>query len=276
MLKKNIKANIEAKIKDWLESISDNALVIKLKEHIIVTGGCITSMVLGEEVNDYDVYIDNANLCKELAQYYISQFTNKDKQSWDGCSAVIDADRVKIECEYGYIKTGLKEKKIPEYYPVCFSENAITLSNDIQIVTRFTGSPDKIHENYDFEHTKAVYYSGDMSLSIPESVYDCIINKTLRYSGSKYPLCSLFRMRKFIKRGWNINAGQILKAAYQASQLDFEDINVLKEQLVGVDSMFFTSLIDDLENMLQGGESEEDTTLILSSVVFEAIEKVFD
>jgi hypothetical protein len=38
----------------------------------------------------------------------------------------------------------------PKYRPVFFSSNAITLSDKIQLVTRFYGDADKIHENFDF------------------------------------------------------------------------------------------------------------------------------
>ena len=50
MKKKTIGAVISKKINDWLNSIDDKVLVSKLENNIIVTGGCITSMLLNEDV----------------------------------------------------------------------------------------------------------------------------------------------------------------------------------------------------------------------------------
>ena len=58
-------------------------------------------------------------------------------------------------------------------------------------------------------------------------------------------------MRKFISRGWTINAGQILKMAFQISELDLQDINVLEDQLVGVDSLYFSAAISQLRKLAE-------------------------
>lgn len=160
-----------------------------------------------------------------------------------------------------------KEKR--KYYPVFISTNAITLSNGIQIVVRFYGEPSKIHETYDFEHTKAYYYAGE--LNIPTKVYETVMNKVLIYTGSRYPVCSLFRMRKFIARGWTINAGQILKMAMQISDLDLSDIDVLEDQLIGVDSLYFMHLIEQFRRQK---ENNPNFTLT-SSYVMSIIDKIF-
>ena len=59
-------------------------------------------------------------------------------------------------------------------------------------------------------------------------------------------MSSFIRARKFIKRGWHINAGSMLKTCLQISQLDLLNINVLEEQLTGVDTAYFVQIIDDL------------------------------
>jgi len=162
-----------------------------------------------------------------------------------------------------------KEKK--KYFPVFISSNAITLSNGIQIVVRFYGEPDKIHETYDFEHTKAYYDNYNNTLDIPKIVYEHVINKTLRYSGSLYPVCSIFRVRKFIERGWTINAGQLLKMCFQISQLDLTDINTLEDQLIGVDSIYFMNLIEQFRRQQQ----EDPNFQITSGYVMSIVDKIF-
>lgn len=136
------------------------------------------------------------------------------------------------------------------YRPVFLSTNAITLANKVQLVIRFYGVPEEIHKNYDFVHCTNYYDFGSGELVLKPEALECLINKELKYQGSKYPLCSIIRTRKFIKRGFHINAGQYLKMCFQLSQLDLTDIDTLEDQLVGVDSAYFVQLIDGLRSKM--------------------------
>ena len=79
------------------------------------------------------------------------------------------------------------------------------------------------------------------------------MSRELKYVGSMFPVCSIFRIRKFIKRGWVITAGEIFKICYDISKLNFEDSNVMKEQLTGVDVAYFLEVIDKLNQDKQNG-----------------------
>ena len=89
--------------------------------------------------------------------------------------------------------------------------------------------------------------------------------------GSKYPLCSIIRTRKFIKRGWNINAGQYLKMVLQLNELDLKDLNVFKDQLTGVDSAYFNQAI----NMIIEKQEEDSSFKIDNTYLFEIINRIF-
>lgn len=158
-----------------------------------------------------------------------------------------------------------------KYFPVFLSSNAITLSNGIQIVVRFYGEPKDIHDTYDFEHTKAYYDNGSKELNIPKTVYEMVVNKTLRYTGSRYPVCSIFRVRKFIERGWTINAGQLLKIAMQISDLNLQDIDELESQILGVDSLYFMQLIEQFRRQKEKNPNFELT----SNYVMSIVDKIF-
>lgn len=159
----------------------------------------------------------------------------------------------------------------PQYRPVFLSTNAITLSDKVQLVVRFYGEPDKIHENYDFVHCTNYYdhKTGEVTLR-PEAI-ESLINKELKYVGSKYPLCSVIRTRKFIKRGFYISAGQYLKMCFQLSQLDLTNIDVLEDQLVGVDSAYFMVVIEALRNAAEG----KDDFTVDNSYLATIIDRVF-
>ena len=166
------------------------------------------------------------------------------------------------------------EKVINEkskYYPVFLSANAITLSNKIQIVIRFYGEPEQIHSTYDFLHCTAWYDFYNNSLNYTKEVLRSIMDKRLVYQGSKYPISSVIRIRKFINRGWRINAGQILKMLFQVSELDLQDINILEDQLVGVDSAYFFALINAINK-----KKESDNDFILDTdYLASIIDKIF-
>lgn len=138
------------------------------------------------------------------------------------------------------------------YRPVFFSENAITLSDKIQIVIRFVGQPGDIHENYDYAHCMCWYDFSSKHLELKQEALESILSKTLVYRGSLYPLASVFRVRKFLARGWRITAGQLLKMCYQISNLDLNKTEVLKEQLIGVDQAYMTQLLSALKDCKDG------------------------
>ena len=145
----------------------------------------------------------------------------------------------------------LKDDKKEKYRPVFLSSNAITLSERIQIVIRFHGNVEKIHKNYDYVHCMNAWTSENNKLHLRQDALESLITKNLVYNGSKYPVCSVIRMRKFIKRGWYINAGQIIKMLFQISKLDLTDVAMLEDQLVGVDSAYFTNFIDVLRKKFE-------------------------
>lgn len=158
----------------------------------------------------------------------------------------------------------------PRYRPVFMSTNAITLSHCIQIVLRFYGEPDDIHKNYDFVHCTNYWTSWateSESLTLHQAALESLLARELRYVGSKYPICSLIRMRKFIKRNWTINAGQILKMVMQVSELDLKDIRVLEDQLTGVDVAYFIELIQKLQ--------DKDPEKVNHAYLIEVIDRMF-
>jgi hypothetical protein len=251
MLEKNIIKTIHDKIEDWIASIKDDNVKDSVRANTIVMGGCFASLLKNEKPNDFDCYFRDKKTALLVAEYYIKIHNAK----YNSHIEVIDCDnnlenvstlskgKIKIKVKSRGI-VDLKEAKITEkYVPAFISSNAITLTDDIQIIIRFYGEPSYLQDTFDYGHTKAYMDIGKRVLEIPKSVYELVLNNTLEYTGSKYPICSAFRMRKFIKRGWSINAGQILKMALQISELDLTDIEVLEDQLIGVDSAYFEALI---------------------------------
>lgn len=313
MKSKTIRTVLRKKINEWLASIEDETVRKLAEKNTIVTGGCIASMLLKEEVNDFDLYFRNHETTKAIAEYYVDRFDPKRKEGIPcKISVMEEGERIKIviksagiaseegaqkEYEYfesqpegeaaGYVgevmqdpgdiqdtyeKTkeaalNTEEDDKPKYRPVFMSTNAITLSQRVQIVLRFYGEADTIHENYDFTHCTNYWKSWDDELVLRPEALECLLARELRYQGSKYPVCSVFRLRKFIKRNWTINAGQILKMCMQISALDLTDLKVLEDQLTGVDCAYFCEVISKLK--------DKDPEKVNSAYLVEIIDRMF-
>lgn len=286
MKTKTINKVITKKFEEFLAAIKDESVRKLVEKNSLITGGCIASMLLKEKVNDYDIYLTNKETALAVSRYFVKQFNVENSTDvyildgeeyakdlaegspkYGGIKGVnLTPDRIKIICEStgvaaanGFLPpheegeqpeaypTDSNENRI-KYRPVYLSANAITLTDQIQIIIRFYGDAVEIHENYDFVHCTNYWLSENKSLHLVQPALESILAKELVYVGSKYPLASVIRTRKFINRGWTINAGQYLKMCFQISLLDLTNIETLEDQLTGVDVAYFGVLIEALRN----------------------------
>lgn len=314
----HIKLFLNKQISNWIESIKDETVKNLVKLNTIVSGGCITSLLSGEKINDYDIYFKNKETTLAVANYYVDLFNaSKGKletSSIASCNPVVKEeskinikgeteDRVVIyiksagvasesQEKYQYFESQpelsadafidsleplttaedllsiVREKNGEKFRPIFFSENAISLTNKVQLITRFYGEPSKIHDNYDFAHSMCYYDYHKNELSLHPEALECILSKTLIYKGSLYPVASIFRIRKFIERGWRISAGQILKILFQISELDLKNPDTLREQLIGVDQAYMHQLL----TLIEDKKSDRVDTAYLAKL----IDSIFD
>jgi hypothetical protein len=276
---KTIKKALASKFNAWANSITDESLRKAVMENTIITGGSIVSMLLGEDVNDFDLYFRNYDTCLRVAQYYAKffpsgvQIEELDADGVFGPDSKPEKVRVSIRVSLDVAYQGAEEAsdespvaadgKDPVFKPVYMSSNAITLSDKIQIVVRFFGEPEQIHASYDFVHCTCHWKSWDGELVTPVKALTSMMSKELIYVGSKYPLCSIIRIRKFIARKWTISAGQMLKMILQLNELNLTDIKVLQDQLVGVDSAYFVQLLEALKDV----SPEKMTAAYISEII---------
>jgi hypothetical protein len=315
-----------------LDSIPDLTLREYLRDKVVVSGGCIASLLRGDPVNDFDIYFTERDAAIKVANHYLAVFAaNPPKRYGDPMRMWVDTkkdDRVSIVIksvgvasvadgpDYQYFETagvsadagtayaerqtaaldndeeakiatqlldsdtdistdapaamaeltqaivddiqapkhkGAGAAKLNQYRPLFISTNAITLSDQVQLITRFYGTIEDIHRNFDFVHCQCAWSQRD-GLVLPPDALESLLSGRLKYSGSLYPLCSLIRTRKFVSRGWTAPASVFIKAAYQAAKLDLNDIEVWRDQLTGVDSAYFIELMDILTREKESGK----------------------
>lgn len=172
----------------------------------------------------------------------------------------------------GYVeeKPSENDEEKPKYRPTFITDNAITLADNIQIITRFSGFPEDILKKFDYAHTLNYFIPARNEICLNKQALSSLLTKELIYVGSEFPLCSLFRMRKFINRGYTINAGQILKMVFQLNYLDLTDLKVLRKQLVGVDSTYMSWFIADMQEYVSTGG------MVDNDYLYSLIGKLFD
>jgi hypothetical protein len=276
-----IEKTLGKKFDDYVASIGDKAVQDAVKKNSIITGGSIVSLLLNERVNDYDIYFRDMETVKSVAEYYVGMFNSMGEHIEIKPRVEIIGDRVKIIVQSEGVVSQAgdaadkeyaeKPEKATPYRPVFMSANAITLSGNIQLVTRFYGNPEEIHKNYDYIHCCNYWESNTKKLTLTSAALESILTKTLYYQGSLYPVCSVIRMRKFLKRGWYINAGQILKMLFQISNLDLTDIDTLEEQLTGVDAAYFRHVIDWCKKK----KAEDPDFKVTAPYLISIIDKIF-
>jgi hypothetical protein len=292
MKAKTIKKILRGKFETWKKTITDEKLRNRIEKGTIITGGCITSLLLNEKVKDFDLYFSSEDLAYEIAKYYVKQYTKENKgvkqgNNWKDITVMNIEGRIKImvkssgvassddredyrffeELDPGSpeqeefldgvtatLKADHKAKR-GEYKPIFITTNSVTLSSSIQLIIRFYGNPDQIHKNYDFVHCTNYWTSWNDALVLQPKALESILTKELIYTGSLYPVCSIIRTRKFIGRGWTINAGQFLKMCMQVNELDLQEYDVLEDQLIGVDIAYFRLLLDALKDAPQQVDS---------------------
>lgn len=296
MKAKTIQKILCDKFREFIETITDESLRERVKTGTIITGGCIASMLLKEKVNDYDLYFTTHDLARDVAEYYVKLFlAETEKRHTHGGKIQIRVedkiDRIHVRIQsagiagegttenYAYfealrpsagddwiqqeVEKGEGKEEEKDYRPIFLSSNAIMLSGAIQLIVRFFGEPEEIHASYDFLHCTCYWRSDDGKVYLNQRALEALLSKELLYVGSKYPICSIIRTRKFLARGWTINAGQYLKMILQCSELNLMDMNVLEDQLIGVDSAYFSQLIMAVKEL----EPEKMNAAYLSAVI---------
>lgn len=289
---KTIARNIKMKMEEWISSIDDKDLRKDVRNNLLVSWGSITSMFLNEDVNDYDVYIKDMDVLIRLCEYYCSPHCFKvldgrkkeeylseldrwdfEDQDEDLSQEIIfhrnlKGDQVKLLVWSAWAEVCHEwdtDIELPKYRLLFLSPNAISLSDDIQIVCRFHWGNEAIHKTFDFVHATN-YYTFEDGLVTNKEAVESILTKQLKYQGSLYPLTSVIRMKKFIKRWWNISAWEMLKTMFQISELDLKDPNILEDQLIGVDIAYFSALIDTLRGKKDWEVSSEYLNKMIDKV----------
>lgn len=193
---------------------------------LMLCGGAINSTFTNAEINDLDFYLRDPQLLPEAKAF------------------------------------------LAEWFPVDHIEtiNAVTMKRKsaksnkkwtIQLITKFSGEPSQIFDWFDFTITHGAYCFDTKEFCFGERFFPDLAKRRLVYSGaSKYPICAMYRTNKYVKRGYELPGSTIMHIALSIVQLRIENCAQLKEQLMGIDTMYLRKVLDKYnpENPVNYGE----------------------
>lgn len=196
-----------------LEVLKKEGLIDLLnKNHAVIAGGAIRAVFANEHISDYDIYF-------------------KTKRDLD--SFLIDLEETEF---VEVMRTGTA---------ITFKKNEIKL----QVITMedFITHPEKIIKQFDYTVCMGAYDFDTDSFVLYEDFLENLARRELYYNVSaEYPLASLFRLRKYFKKGYTISGTEVIKLGLAINNLKMESYLDLKKQLEGIDTLFLKELTDKL------------------------------
>lgn len=176
------KGSLMALYNKKMEELKDGNLRSLFYEHCVISGGCISSILLGEKVNDIDMYAKKA-ITVPIIQKHILEHPDMIKTTTDKYGDMLQP----------YMTTA----------PQVITGNAITLKNDVQFITMIA-LDNGAREMFDFIHCQPYYDISKNSLHISWSQLQSIKQKLL------VPHLSLEKIKprrvtKYEQKGWAID-----------------------------------------------------------------------
>ena len=242
---------------EWVDSVpSTRQDVRQAINRCTIAGGAIVSLLQDISPNDYDVYTKTKEDCELLARYYVGLFNwdnQMEQDEYRKADVLIENEQVKVRLPA--MEGATIKQDVYKFHPIFISPNAMTLKGNVQLIFRFYGEPEKLVQEFDFEHCTGYFYRVSWEnvvykneLVLNEDMLMSVLTKELKYRHGKYPVSSLLRLQKYIQRGYTIPTGELIKLALDISKLDLSDAKVFSDQLSGVDLQLSADVLKAANN----------------------------
>lgn len=191
----------------------DAATIITMQEsNAIIAGGAIRSVFAGEYISDYDLYFDSEEdlqiMKKYLDENFKAVFTSPNAISYKNDKICIQLIIIPELIGLGYVEL-LKEFD----FTICMGA--------------FSMKENRFYHDKDF-------------------LTDLNERRLIFNIKAKYPMASMYRILKYIKRGYKISGLEIVKISLSIHNLKMANYRDLRKQLMGIDTLFLKELTDDL------------------------------
>lgn len=202
-------AKLRYEVEEWLSTIVNEHLANRIRKCYVLAGGAIVSTVLGQEVNDYDIWLTDGTVMQEILGYYFYRdkigVTAKFTVAVPPNAYGIDITHPVVFNDVQTTREGYWIDRVDQENIQSYSHFSMTLQNKIQLIYgRTANSASELVKTFDFEHNKVWLTATESNLNPYE--IDIIRQPELMYTGSIYPLSSMLRIPKFLERGKTISA----------------------------------------------------------------------
>lgn len=179
----------------------------------IIAGGAITALFTGQKIRDWDIYFRNAKDCEQA-------------KTWFSLNGTL-ANQTDTSMSY---HLGKQEKPY-----------------QLIVMPELFGDPKTIFNYYDFTVCMAAYQffenGNDERFVFGDDFFKHISQRRLVFhTGTMFPICSMLRVMKYIKKGFFITGMEILKIGLSIHSLKMETYADLRRQLQGIDTAFLADL----------------------------------
>jgi hypothetical protein len=144
------------------------------RDRMVIAGGCFTSMITGDTLKDYDVFLLDDDHNRRIAEYMATKHRERDDIRIGGSNYM---DNSKIEQTIFFKKS------------------------KFQYITTKYKTREELLEHFDFKHCRVSYDLMTEKLFITRETMDLILNKELDPSRPD-DLPNPWRYDKFYNRGW--------------------------------------------------------------------------
>lgn len=195
------------------------------KHNLILAGGAIRALVSNTTVSDYDLF---AMASEDLMQA---------KKAIKALYSVSESDiffetNNAISFTYHDIKFQLVKK-------LAFNCPDSKMTEEDYISYLF--------QKFDFTVCMGAYsFHSDLFYYEEQFVWDNLTKTLIFNPHGEYPICSLYRTKKYTKNGFNISGVELTKIALAINNLKMRTYKDLKHQLQGIDTVVFEKLTSEL------------------------------
>jgi hypothetical protein len=174
----------------------------------IVAGGAVTSVFSSSRINDFDLFFPTPERLNDA----LASITRDDKS--------IEADS---------------------------ALSVIMGGHRVQLVKVLTRTPSEVISSFDFTICQAGFDLDD-GFIFGADFFQHLAQRRLVFNiKAEYPICSLYRARKFIKRGFSLSGIEAIKLGLRIHSLKIDTYRDLRAQLMGIDTLFLKDLTDSLK-----------------------------
>lgn len=187
--------------------------------NVAVAGGAIRSLVCNTQVSDYDLYFAGPETLKAFQDRFAA---NKTFTSENADCYKINNQKVQAIKKAGYLSLPM----------------------------------DVLLDKFDFTVCQAAFFRDQFYFG-----EDFLLDNAARrivYTGSEFPISSLVRVNKYLRKGYTISSEQLVKISMSIHSLKIESAEALKSQLMGIDILYLRDKLNGITDEAIGIKDGDD------------------